>query len=186
MPDANHIADEATETIFKERARMQANNQPFNKSHVKAIIAQVVAKHWPAPKAAPRRKPYNMMTEEEFLEYLENEPSLAGLDIKREIGKCQFWCKNNKAEMTRNRILKWLAKADRVLTFNGTGASSRPKERAQWGIPEPEGWREWLDANRPESVYATGMPMGFKSWGELDYMPKKYIADEMAKERAHA
>jgi hypothetical protein len=188
MPDANHIADEATDEIFKERAKMQANNQIMRKSHVRDIIARVVAAHWPAPalKAPPRRKPYNMMTEEEFIACLESEPSLAGLDVKREIGRCQFWCKTNGVAVTRNRVLNWVRKADRTVAFNGAGASSKAKGTAVWGIPEPDGWKEWLDANRPESVYATGMPMGFKQWQDLDYLPKKYISDEMAKERQHA
>lgn len=136
--------------------------------------------HARAPAKPKRQKPYASMTEEEFIASLEAEPFLQGVDVKREIGRCQFWCRWKGREATRMTILNWLKKADKVVGFNGAGASSRGVP-AKPMLAEPRNWRTWLDANRPESVYCTGGAMGFKQWADLEYPIRKYITDEMAK-----
>jgi hypothetical protein len=166
------IADEATDELLKMKIAMTMRGEVMKKSHVRAVLAQVMAKHWPA-KAAPRRKPYNAMTEAEFIACLEAEPSLAGVDIKKEIGKCQFWCRCNQKQPTRARTLNWLNRAERTLAFNGAGATSKPTQSIANGIPEPRGWQQWVRENVADTTHAD------KPWASLDHTQRKYIAEKM-------
>ena len=65
--------------------------------------------------------------EEEWLKGLEAEPAFAGIDIRRELGKCQFWCKTRGLIASRQRFENWLLKAEKPVGFTYDGASSRPK-----------------------------------------------------------
>jgi len=59
-----------------------------------------------APKA--KRKPkVSEMTDEDWLISLESEPSLKGINIRQELGKAQFWCKQNKRVFYRYLHRYW-------------------------------------------------------------------------------
>jgi len=63
---------------------------------VRAEWAKVGASN-PMGLQSPRKKrSVSSMTDEEWVASLEQEPSLKGINIKQEIGRAQFWCKNNK------------------------------------------------------------------------------------------
>ena len=47
--------------------------------------------------------------------------------------------------------------------------------------PEPEGWRTWLNDNRPEARCAHGGEDEGKKWHELDAETRKYVSAEMRK-----
>jgi len=59
-----------------------------------------------------------------------------------------------------------------------------PPSLARVCLPEPAGWRAWLDAERPESTYATGRMMGDSPWPALDLTTQRYIAEAMSRETA--
>lgn len=130
------------------------------------------------PAKAGKRSPRLATDDETWILELESEPALAGVDIRRELGKCAFWCKGRGMKPTRQRFQNWLLKAERTVQVSGEGQSSfRPK--ASFGLPEPANWRQWLDDNRPECVYNSQGPLRFKSWDELDFVAKQYIRNEM-------
>jgi hypothetical protein len=117
------------------------------------------------PAAKPRqKKPIASMTDEEFIEWLEAEPALAGVDIKQEIGKCQFWSRANNVQPTRRRIINWLnnPRTPRVLQQDMQGRTSMAKPN---GVPRPVAdWKARLDEDFP------GNNMG----GSWDYLYKNY------------
>ena len=69
--------------------------------------------------------------EEEWLRGIETDPAMAGVDVRQELGKCQFWCKQRGLIASRARFTNWLLKADKKVGFAYDGASSRPKPVAK-------------------------------------------------------
>jgi hypothetical protein len=67
-------------------------------------------------------------TAEELIQSLKNNLAYAGIDVDRELGKMQAWCKANRKEPTYRRFVNWLNRADRPL--NST--SNRPKPDDQF------------------------------------------------------
>lgn len=88
-----------------------------------ADLAQRFHEKFMAAKKTVRRKE----SEEEWLRGIEADPAMAGLDVRQELGKCQFWCKQHGLIASRARFTNWLLKADRKVGFTYDGASSRPK-----------------------------------------------------------
>lgn len=101
-------------------------------------------------KRARKQTPIAKMTEEEFWKYLQTEPSLAGIDIDKERGKCLFWCKNNSAQFTRRRFINWLNKVDRTLSLHGRDASTRAASLAERSSGPPHGWQEFMKGKQRE------------------------------------
>ncbi len=90
------------------------------------------------------RKPkQSEMSDEEWVASLEAEPSLKGINIRQEIGRAQFWCKQNKRVPTRRFLVNWLNKAEKVVDLKAMGAQHATGLK----LPPPEGpdgWRQWL------------------------------------------
>jgi len=161
------------------REAKRANPQHTRDTYAE-IINNMLQEHTESKTKKRGTKPMTAMTEDEFLAFLESEPALKGVDVQREIGKCQFWCKANGVEPSRKRILNWMMKADKNVGFSGAGKSSmRP---AVTGTPEPRGWKEWLNKNRPDSIYSDGQPEAWKKWGHLDETARRYIVEQMKEE----
>jgi hypothetical protein len=59
--------------------------------------------------------------------------------------------------------------------------SYKPQEQAKACIPEPLGWREYVDSAYPESHYATGGVFGSRKWSEHDREFQTKITNEMKK-----
>lgn len=142
-PDlATRLADALIQDKINKAA---AGEKKYMRSDLIRVLRSELAKEKANMKIHHKRKPYNQMSEPEFIAFLEDEPSLAGVDVKKEIGKCQFWCKCNNRICTRQTIVKWMAKADRNLVFEGAGKSSvkrppvAPKAEHNLSVPFP-GW----------------------------------------------
>ena len=169
--------------VFDTADRLRASSGLATRATMRPVAAEEVMRLLRAvlsPAPAPKKKrPLNAMTEEEFIAYLEAEPSLRGVDVKKEIGKCAFWCSANGKIRTRGRVVNWLNKADRELVFAGRGQSSRTSASAGPGLREPVGWRQWLDRERPDSVYASAGGSGTVPWGRLDPTARAYIIAQM-------
>lgn len=101
--------------------------------------------HAKAPKEkTPRSKPVSEMSDEEWIKSLEAEPALKGINVRQEIGRAQFWCKNNKRVPTRRFLVNWLNKAEKVVDLKAMGATHATGLRPP--PPKgPEGWLQWLD-----------------------------------------
>jgi len=117
-----------------------------------------------------RKKKTDDLSDQEWVAMLEGEPHLKGIDIKREINACQFWCRNNKKLPTRRRIINWLSKAERVVDLKASGAQYATGLKPLPPMPpEPNNWRETF----PDFIHAG------KSWPEIDRTAQIYIADQM-------
>lgn len=89
------------------------------------------------------RKKSSELSDEEWVASLEAEPALKGINVKQEIARCQFWCKNNKRVPTRRTIVNWLNRAEKVVDLKAMGAQHATGLK----IPAPdgpEGWLGWL------------------------------------------
>ncbi len=115
------------------------------------------------------------MTDEEWLKHLEAEPSLVGVDIRRELGKAQFWCNENSRQCTRKFFTNWLNKAPRTITVSGAGQTSRRQVSADINV-EPAGW--FAVAVRLFGQYAADQ---FKEsgWRGIDPHYRKQIVKEL-------
>lgn len=121
-------------------------------------------KAFTASHGAPKRKrsttPIGQMTEDEFMESLESDPAFAGIDIKREAGKMQAWCKYRGVQPTRRRLINWLMKAERTIGSSYDGRSSAAP--AQGDVyHEPDSWQQKAARLYPEADF-TG-----REWKEL-------------------
>jgi hypothetical protein len=124
---------------------------------------------------AEKKKRKIEMADEDWICSLEADPTYRGLDVRREIGKCQAWANTRPGVLvTRRRVIAWLNKAERPIGYDGTGQSSIGRKPQAIGIPEPSGWLMWLAENRPDCVYCDGRP-----WATIDPVGQKYIIDQM-------
>lgn len=99
----------------------------------------------PRAGAKPKRQlPINKMTDEQFLDFVRSEPSLAGIDINREIGRCVFHFKGKGIKPSRMRIINWLNRADKTLGRFGAGADERRAAIQERAEEPPHGWQEFM------------------------------------------
>lgn len=140
-----------------------------------AIIAEVFDN---ALKSQRKRKPVSTskMTDDEWVEWLESQEVYKGIDVRREIGKCQVWFRGNKP--SRQRIVNWLNKADPTVGYNGVGKTSSSRNQPAQTLG-PAGWQEWINANLPESAYAVGGNLYPASWGGMDTATQAHIRRSM-------
>jgi hypothetical protein len=105
----------------------------------------------------------------DWIAYLEGLPHLQGVDIKREIGKCQLWASTNNQKPTRRRIVNWLNKSEKTVIQSFRGASSFRPHELSVGLVEPDGWRDEF----PDSIHIQ------KGWDQIPEDSRKLIAQEM-------
>lgn len=92
------------------------------------------------PGKPPRKKAVSKMSEEEWIVHLEAEPALRGVDVRRELGRAQFWCKENNRICTRKFFVNWLGKAAHSAVMTpGAGQSSFRRVDPNTNV-EPQGW----------------------------------------------
>lgn len=102
-----------------------------------------------AANKAPKRRKVSEMTDEEWVASLEADPLFKGIDIRREIARCQFWCRQNKAVASRRRILNWLGKAEREFSMKAQGATHINGTLKLPAPDGPPGWHDWLAMKMP-------------------------------------
>lgn len=51
----------------------------------------------------------------DFVSLISADPTYAGIDVPREFGKMQNWCKVNNKQPTKRRFINWLNRADRPI-----------------------------------------------------------------------
>lgn len=108
------------------------------------ILAEI-AQSFHDNEAALTKAKVRMADEEEWLKGIETDPAMKGIDVRRELGRCQFWCKQNGVIATRRRFTKWLMKAqtDASLGRSYDGATSKPAK------PQPPKPRYTLETPVP-------------------------------------
>ena len=127
----------------------------------------------PAKKAPVKRTTKEI--DEIWIAELEANPGYAGIDIRRELGKCQAWSSLRGLTVSRRRLVAWLNKAQsdaRSVAINGAGQTSFAQPQAQ-GLPEPQGWRDWVRENSHDPTNAD------KQWSDLDRTAQQYIRSQL-------
>lgn len=103
--------------------------------------------------------------EEAWLKELEADPAMQGIDVRRELGRCQFHFKGQGIVVSRARFKRWLLRAERDSNVSRSydGATSKP---AKPQAPKP---RYTLETPVP------GWPMVLRNYtdvpsGELEWL----------------
>jgi hypothetical protein len=128
---------------------------------------------WTKAKAPKRQKV--ILTDAAWLTELAADPASAGLDVHREHLNFLLWCKQHARMATRRAFTVWLTRADRKLD-----TPSGARKPASPALPEPKGWRAWVDANLAEDcVYGSNGTDKHLGWAAIPPYAQKVIADGM-------
>jgi hypothetical protein len=157
-------------SISECRANLRAETRnPTADLNAKMLEEEIDRAHeaWHRARKPKRKKP--IADDAAWIASLKADPAMAGVDVDKEIAKCQFWCRNQEPPIkaSRRRIVNWLNKADRVLT-------APPLKRDM--NAEPAGFREWYIRTR------MGGADTYKPWAQLSSDTQKYLLDQMSKE----
>lgn len=63
-----------------------------------------------------------------FLKSLQSNPAYKGLDIEKELGKCQAWCLANKKVCGQRRFVNWMNRVERPIGFVATKQNRKPNK----------------------------------------------------------
>lgn len=96
------------------------------------ILNELADKLYADYQAALRREK-KKETALDWIEEMEQDPANKGLDVRSELVKAEFWCKNNSRVCTRRFFVGWLLKADR---------SVKPVNSVNTGISRPDPYKE--------------------------------------------
>lgn len=81
--------------------------------------------------------------EEIWLCELEQKPAYRGIDVRRELGKCQTHFQTRGISVSRIRFVNWLNRAQPIM-LSGSGKTSFPTARRGDPYTEPPDWRTTL------------------------------------------
>ncbi len=129
LPINPNLGEQIADGIQKLRQKRTDEGKVLGKHEVGTFIqaaiigefARISEKKLPAAK---KPAPQNSMPDEEWIATLEANPAYQGIDVKREIGKCQAWSGLRNAVVTRRRVVAWLNKAEKTVGYNGQGKTS--------------------------------------------------------------
>jgi hypothetical protein len=121
--------------------REQLNGAAFSEKMWTETVERAAHAWFDARKKKRSPKKPAIKDENEWIESLKQDPALEGVEVDKEIAKCQFWCRNQTPPVvpSRRRISNWLMRADRVVGKEVT--------RAPLPNPGPAGWLEWARIN---------------------------------------
>lgn len=122
-------------------------------------------------------KKKRLATEESWLAECEKEPANEGIDVRKALADCQFWCKNNRRVCTRQTFVNWLLNP-RNRTIYLKGGS----EKTVISSAAPSGWLTILNRLFPECVYAKGGTLEIThesdyEWNRLDRAIRSAITE---------
>jgi hypothetical protein len=121
----------------------------------------------------PQKQP--KQTDAEWLADLATSPAYRGIDIRREHAKALVWAAANKKTMSRRRFVNWINKCEPTMGQQATSAS------ISTSLPEPNGWRAWVNDNAPDSVYARGGAREGEQWSALDRTTQDWLTKQTAR-----
>ena len=118
----------------------------------------------------PQKQP--KQTDAEWLADLSTSPAYRGIDVRREHAKALVWATANKKTMSRRRFVNWLNRCETTLNAQAPQGQERP------AVPEPNGWRNWINENAPDSVYARGGTREGEQWSALDRTTQDWLTKQ--------
>jgi hypothetical protein len=166
------IAALCAKEVWSAKREAEMTTIPFTLRSAGEIIESVLNRVGFTAKPAPKKSAAKM-ADDEWIASLEKEPALRGVDIRREIGKAQFWAKNHRRQATRAFIVNWLMKADRTLTVEMNGQTSRATVSPD-PYKEPPNWRPVAAQLYPDTDYFTG-----RDWLDVSLDYRKAIVNQM-------
>lgn len=196
MPDAHpdplyEIADAQTKALVELKRQLTIKGDPFTIALMKKELHRILqaragafalsmpsatspasATLSPAVRAPRKPNRIDTMDDDQFVTHLETQPHLAGVDIRREIGKCQLHFEAQGIVPSRKRIVAWVNKADKPLGYNGAGKTSFAAKKPE-PTNEPAGWREWVRENASDPSWAE------KPWSSLDRTAQRYLIEQL-------
>lgn len=143
MPESFSFAHKLA-TVLKNAKT--AAGTGWNHERWLATVNEFVNLERPVVARTKRKTPLSHMSDEELVAELSSDPTYAGIDIPREIGKCRSWCKVNGKKPTARRFVNWLNKADRTLADLGAGASQRAALIHERTNTPPVNWVAFMQA----------------------------------------
>ena len=123
----------------------------------------------------PQKQP--KQTDAEWLAELATSSAYRGIDVRREHAKALVWASANKKTMSRRRFINWVNRCE----TNMVSPMARAFDPAP-SMPEPNGWRAWINDNAPESVYARGGAREGEQWSALDRTTQDWLTKQTARE----
>ena len=114
-------------------------------------------------------------TDAEWLADLSTSPAYRGIDVRREHAKALIWAAANKKTMSRRRFLNWINKCEPTM------GQQTPNASISTSLPEPNGWRAWVNDNAPDSVYARGGAREGEQWSALDRTTQDWLTKQTAR-----
>ena len=164
---AREIAHTILTAISTEKERVTKAGGVVTLKQATDIAEPIIADALPKKKPVDPNKPKlsGLASDKEFLLWLEQQEIYRGLDVLKELGKCQVWCKANNRIATRRTLVNWLNRAsERTIAVNGAGLSSKVEPSKDERIPEVKGWVEFLS----ETAYRNpNSPFFASSWSFL-------------------
>jgi hypothetical protein len=132
---------------------------------VNGLLAQEARK----PPSAPRK--VNVlgkgMTDDDWYASLSKDPDYAGIAVLDEVRRCKLYFKGTCVP-SRQRILRWLAKADVKAPVRGAGTAVMAGASAD--TPEPEDWRGLIRDDPEDGHFAE------REWNHIPQFYQRRIA----------
>lgn len=70
----------------------------------------------PSPKPKPEK-----LTDPEWIASLGKLPAYEGIDVSREVSRCEVWCQLNQKKFSRRRVVSWLNRTEKPILNGGYG-----------------------------------------------------------------
>jgi hypothetical protein len=99
----------------------------------------------------PVKRKTVVKTDEEWISELEADPVNSGLNVRQELGKAEFWCRENHRICTRRFFTNWLLKAERKVGGQGGSSMGSPPPRKPLPGPDLSQYREMTDEEREQA-----------------------------------
>ncbi len=103
----------------------------------KRLWIEKVADFCAAWHAANDKKPVKRVvrqTDDQWIDEIQADPANANVDVRKELGKAKFWCKNNRRVCTQQFFTNWLLNPKVERTIN---ANSEPTRKFV-ALPTPD------------------------------------------------
>lgn len=128
------------------------------------------------------KKKKRLATEDEWLREMEEDPAMAGVDVRKALANAQFYCRNNSRICTRKFFSNWLLNDKNRPILNGGGHAPKPTKTPNIETPFP-GWLKIMNDLYPNSVHSSGGLFEIKvecdyEWSRLEPAIRKAVCEE--------
>ncbi len=104
-------------------------------------------------------------TAADWIDEMAKDPANEGINVREQLAKAQFWCKNNSRQCTRRFFVQWLLKADRSLA--PSAANKGPISADPYQEPSFD-WRMTARVLMPNARdWSNPIDFGLVKWSDL-------------------